>query len=127
MVDFSTLDLLSHAMSGNVAPLAKHIEAGGHICPATRQFLASYLRGEVKHPRGNRRTYAKIVQDAQIAGQIMFLRRVLGRSRGERLLLASEEKAKNAFIDLNPEMNSDTLKTILRRAKGRAKRVSKSR
>ncbi len=38
-MDFATLDSLSHAMTGNLEPLAKHIEAGGYICQRLGSFL----------------------------------------------------------------------------------------
>jgi hypothetical protein len=126
-VDFATLGALSHAKTGNVGPLARHIEAGGYICPATRRFLASHLRSEVKNPPGNRRIYAKICEDARTACHIMFLRRMLGKKRGQIFVMASEEKAKLAFLDLNPDMNLDTLTSILRRSRRRPKGVNKPR
>ncbi len=90
--------------------------------PATRQFLASHLRGEVKNPRGVRRTYSKISEDARVASHIMFLRRVMGTWRGQRFVMASEEKAKNAFLDENPDMNPGNPKNHSPTIKGQAKR-----
>lgn len=116
-MDFATLAVLAHAKSGDIRPLAKHIEDGGYICPETRLFLARYLRGKLRYRPGNRRTYSQVEREATLASTILYLRRQMGRETGEGFKLASEYAAIEAYLKLDETANRATLRSLLRRGK----------
>lgn len=97
---------LEDARIGHFEPLAKHLENGGEVDALTRQFLAAYLRGEIKFPRGQRRMPAKVQQDIQFAIRVdaIMLWKRCNRSRAIKI-----------FLDLNPTVNEETLKSALAR------------
>lgn len=113
-VDLALLDLTAHAMSGNLEPLAQHIESGGNLDRPTREFLAAYLRGEIKFKRGNRRTYFQEAKEQRAVSYVRSLRFHYAVLHGSRGSLA---RAVRTFLDKHPEMSEETLKTYMKRHK----------
>ncbi len=95
-----------HAYSGDAKPLAKHIQAGGELSPCMREFLVSHLRGEIRLGPGRRRTFEQKQRDRNIGEDVRFYQEVLEVSRA---------KAIERYLDDNPDVNRDTLKSILMR------------
>lgn len=97
---------LDDARVGHLEPLAKHLENGGALDALTRQFLAAYLRGEIKFRPGVRRMPAKIDQDIRMALQLTA---IMAMKR------CSRERAIQIFLDLHPNVNDSTLRSTLKR------------
>ena len=117
-MDFSTFDIRLHAESGNMEPLARHIEAGGHLCPGLRKILAAQLRGEMKY---RRRSWAQQRLEDRIVLAVYGIRLM----ERERIGKCSEYRAAQIYLDRHPDMNPETLKTYLRNVR-RRHRVKKA-
>ena len=61
-----TFHIVGRAVDGDMEPLAKWIEDGGALDAGTRQWLASYLRGETNRRPGKKRTMAQQALEAKI-------------------------------------------------------------
>lgn len=94
------------AYSGNFEPLARYLEAGGELKGGMREFLIALLRDQIRFKRGNRRTFAQRQLDRQIGEEISLFEDALGLGRSEAI---------RRYLDQHPTMNSETLKSILRR------------
>lgn len=94
---------------GVTEPLAAYIEQGGEVGLETRRWLAAYLRGSApKGPRGNKRTPAQVKADATTLREILEIQSSSG---------ASFEAAKRIYLDRHLDMNPETLKSCLKRAR----------
>ncbi len=96
------------AEEGDQEPLAQLIEQRGCLAtPEAREFVAARLRGE-KKTRGSKRTLVQISSDLGILDDVLAIRAEHG---------CTEYRAKLVYLNDHPDLNEDTLKTILSRAK----------
>ena len=103
------LPALHKAEMGVREPLAKYIEEGGKLGDDTRVWLAKFLRGEAPAlKRGNKRTEAQILADAKLLMTIRRLQEEYG---------LSEYAARKKYVDENENLNDETVKSQIRRAK----------
>lgn len=105
------IELTAHARSGKMDPLAKHIEGGGNLDGQTRDFLAAFLRGDVKFKRGNRRTFAQYNRELKVVDAVQSLQIHEAMVRGAR---GSRARAIAQYLDRHPNMNAETLKGYLK-------------
>lgn len=95
-----------HALSGDCKPLANYFEEGGELLPCMREFLVGHLRGDFRFGPGRRRTFEQKQRDLEIGDDVRFYQEVLKVSRA---------KAIERYLDDNPDVNRDTLKSTLKR------------
>jgi hypothetical protein len=96
------------AEEGNSEPLAELIEREGCLAtPEAREYVAARLRGE-KKKRGNKRTLGQIKMELNLLQEIRMIEKDLG---------CTEYKAIKVYLASHPDMNEDSLKTYLKRAK----------
>lgn len=101
---------LAHAQTGNLEPLARHIESGGPISAGMRAFLAAHLRDQLPKKRGNKRTFSQIEMEARILIELHMIQIF------ERV---TANKALDIFLDRQPDLNRETVKGYLRKSKAR--------
>lgn len=94
------------ADSGEFEPLAKHLESGAELTLCMREFLAAHLRGEVRFNRGRRATFAQEQLDRQVSDDVKLYGELLNVTAGE---------ARDRYLDAHPNMNPETLRSILKR------------
>jgi hypothetical protein len=130
MTDLRVIDAYLKAQDGDFRLLADVIEAGYNLDETTRKFLAKYLRGEVKFSRGNRRTFAAKMEDARVLSLVRRLEENEGEVKraANRLGLKYKRRGSNRlYLDLFPNVNSDTLRSQLKRARAEKRRTRKRR
>lgn len=135
MTDLAVLRAYLPAVDGDYRPLADLIEQGIPLDKPTRTLLAAYLRGEIKRPRGNRRTFNSRFRDAEILRMVELLaeHEKLYAQAAKKLGIPYRAKGGlSTYLECYPNMKEDTLKGILTRARRdraarrkRASRVSK--
>ena len=99
-------ELIYYAQRGDVAPLVEHLEQGGEVSPKLRAFFIAHLRGEIRRGRGGTPVKAQRDREAGIANAVW-----MAAYLGEKTLYAAQRE----YLDRNPDMNADTLKSICRR------------
>lgn len=123
--DFATLEPLSHAAMGDPVPLADHIEAEGYICPATRAFIADYLRGDVVKKKGNRRTFAQKKMELKALEKLFPYKLAYQMNTGKK---CSDNKALELYDELYCIVGgigmipTETMRTYLRKSKSRSRK-----
>jgi hypothetical protein len=116
MVDLTNIDLVLHAQSGDLRPLADHIENGGAIDGNIRQFLAQYLRGEVQWKPGNKRTWGQVKMESRVIRELQTIAFMMLLEGNEKV---SEYAVKQAFLARNEDMNENTLSGYIKKFKER--------
>jgi hypothetical protein len=141
ILDLAEVNVMAHAESGELEPLIKHIESGGALGPDLRKWLAEHLRG--KHPKknGNKRVWSQVEHEMKVLRHIRHIQREQWlydtvnnygleycreqladmdkylAFREENCKPISENRAKRIYLEAHPDMNENTLKTWLQKAK----------
>jgi len=106
---------LTDAQDGNPEALAKLVKEKGELNTLeARSWVAARLRGE-KLPRGLKRTVAQQAKELGLLGMMLDIQREQN---------CSEYKAREYLLRQFPEIESETLKTYIRRAKKTFKAIS---
>jgi hypothetical protein len=100
------IDDVIAAWSGELEPLVRAIEDGKILTEEASEFLCLYLRGEIKWPRGNKRTYSQILRDQNLAFEI----ELMAASRN-----LSKEQAICEYCDATGA-NFETVRSAIKRA-----------
>lgn len=93
------------AKQGDLRQLAAHIKAGGDLDPLVREWLADYL---IAPPKAPRRTYAQKKMEYDLVRKILWARIANG---------GSDYAALKSFLEHNPDMELETMKTYLKKWK----------
>lgn len=101
-----------HARSGDLEPLAKHLEADGELTAELKVLLAEIVRRQLKFARGNRRTFAQERREIRIRNEVRKLQTEEARLRGTR---GSFQRALNRYRDLDPKISEEQLRTYFKR------------
>jgi len=101
------IDVFNRAQTGELEPFAKYIEDGKPLTPDMRLFLAAYLRGELSWGKGPKENMDKIMLRNQRLRRMRDIQKETKLSEPHAIYLLSEE--------IN--MNEDTLKSQIRKAK----------
>jgi hypothetical protein len=135
MTDLAVLRAYLPALDGDFRPLADVIEQGIPLDKTTRTLLAAYLRGEIKRPRGNRRTFSARFRDAEVLRMVELFaehQRLYAQAAKKLGIPHRAKGGLSTYLECYPSMKEDTLKGILNRARRdraakrkRASRVSK--
>lgn len=112
-MDFSTMDILAHAETGNIEPLARHLEDGGDIGVSMRKFLAAHLRGELDIRPGNKRTLSQIEMECAVCLDIIYKMQMHD---------CSEYRAIEMYLDENPKANRETVRGYLKKQRRRVRK-----
>lgn len=110
--DLALIKLTAPAYSGDIEPLAKHIETGGNLDGQTRKFLAAFLRGEIKY---SRRKFSQRMKELQVVFEVRNLQKYYAGVNGSR---GSRNRAIVHYLESHDEMKEDTLKDYLKRNGG---------
>lgn len=116
MTDLSVISAFLAARDGDFRPLADVIERGIPLDSTTRKFLASYLRGDIKRPRGNRRTHTARSNDAKALWLVKAFTEQEKLFEQEAKKVGIPYRAKGgmrAYLECHPDMKEDTLKGML--------------
>lgn len=108
-IDLATIGIMLHAESGNLEPLAKHIEAGRPLTPEMRTLAAAVLRGERPKPR-SKRTWSQIQIEMR---HVRCVRYIQERDA------CSQHRAIEKYLECERGIQRATLRTYLRNAKAR--------
>ena len=112
-MDLANTELILDAENGVLEPLAKHIEEGGYIDTPVREFLAKYLRGEIRKKPGNRRTYAQMKKESKHVDYVEYLMRFEGWTQAKAIVHCAEEMGTNV----------ETVKTYIKRRRRERKEL----
>lgn len=119
-MDIVLVSILAHAESGDLRPLADHIEGGGNLDDATREFVAAYLRGEIKHVRGNKRTWAQVQKESRVIRELHMIAFQMLLNEQENL---SERQVIETYLNRHAEdtkpLNDNTLRGYVKKFKKR--------
>ena len=91
-----------------IEALAEHIERGGIIGGHLRDFLAKYLRKQIKFKRGNKRTRAQAYREHTILEQVAY-HYVFGKKK-------TIWAAMKSYLDHNPRESANAVKAYLKAA-----------
>jgi hypothetical protein len=145
--DLAEIEVLMHVESGEIEPLAKHIEKGGGLGPDLRRWLADHLRGK-NHPKkqGVKRLWSQIQLEMRVADHVRYIQNEqwlydavekfgveyckeqfadndkYARFVAENRKPITEYRAVKLYLEAHPKMNLDTLRTYLRKAKAERRR-----
>jgi hypothetical protein len=147
-VNLEEIRILLHAEGGEIEPLARYIENGGTLGPSVRRWLADHLRGKHPKKRGNKRLWSQIERELRVTARIRGIQHNDGKCALEfRRLVAqgvdlreidpeylwnlrgpiSENKAIDLFLETNPDMSRETVRTYLRKEKERQRERERRR
>ena len=120
---FATMEVLYYGVNGDFEAVAKHLENGGVIEEGLRQFLVDVLRGR-KRPANRTRTRDQVERERRIIMQI----RVIQHHAAEKGPPLSDYEAMWKLLDLNPDLNEETVRNYVRkyRARHRGKKARTS-
>jgi len=108
MVDLADITNVYRTHVDGIDYLAGVIESGDHLGPKTRHLIAGLLRKEIKLSRGEKRNQKQAEMEGKIVSEIMCI---------QHLWDVTEYKAKKMYLGHNLNLNEDTLKTYLDKAK----------
>ena len=120
MTDLLVIDAYLHAINGDLRRLADVIERGLPLDETTRKFLASFLRGDIKRSRGQKRTWQHRQKDSETLRMVHYLANYekmaskLAKDSGKK---HSPRGGEASYLAIHPDVNEHTLKSILRRAR----------
>lgn len=103
-----SLDVFNRAQAGEFEPFAKYIERGYALNGEMRLWLAAFLRGELKWKKGNRRTMGQMSADIRV---LKVIENLMSENGGK------QRRAIDSYLDENPNVNIETLRKQLKRAK----------
>lgn len=107
---YEAIEPLISATNGDFRKLAKHIEDGGEINYAIRNWLVKYLRGELSFPRkgswDQHRTESKWLHEIN-------MERLSSLHSEEKMI--TEYRAIKNILDRNPKVNAETLKGYVKK------------
>ena len=108
-MSWTPLDAVFAAWTGELGPLARSIENGDRLTEEATEFLAMYLRQEVRWPRGNKRTWSQIKRDMSIAFYVDCLRLEEGKSLDAAMKQVAFDR----------DMSFETVRSAVSRARDR--------
>ena len=138
ILDIEEVEILLHAESGEIEPLAKYLESGGALGPDLRKWLADHLRGKHPKKRGKKRLWSQVEREMRAAELV----REIQHHRGKFIInlrncfqagmdidelfsatrgAISETAAIKLYLEMDPNMNRETLRTLSPEGQGAAK------
>jgi len=97
-------EIILWAEAGDTRPLEEYLNSGEPIGRMIRDFLVRYLRGEIPKRPGNKLTRAQKIEAIGTATEVWQI--ALSQ-------VCSMYEARQIYLDQNPMMNSETLKSII--------------
>ena len=104
----------TQAAQGEMTWAIDLLESGDDIGPYMRAFLVATLRGEIKKPKGNKRTYANLSRDLCLLVNVVTLmcERQITENAAITLLVESEATSKKRH-----PLQLETARSMVKRAK----------
>jgi hypothetical protein len=104
------------ALRGDPRGLAEQIERGLNISAPVRSLIVDYLRGHIKKNKGNQRTVKQELMESIHYFNVKYLQMGVDLSDKYNGKKMTRYRAIKIYLERNPDLNEDTLKTYLRRA-----------
>jgi hypothetical protein len=107
----------TEARSGNVVWAIDALGSGQEIGPHLREFLVANLRGEIKNPKGNKRTFANMSRDLALLVNVVLIMCERQVTENAAIMILVEA---DAISKKRHPLQIETARSMVKRAKENA-------